>query len=68
MPDDEVPPEPEPTEVTDGPVVETEPMTLNLADGHYLKVGVALQLAAPGERTRHGPGRSLPRSAHLEAL
>ena len=43
-------PAPEPTEHAEGPVVETEPMTLNLADGHYLKVGIALQLkAAEGE-------------------
>lgn len=27
-----------------GPVLETDPLTVNLADGHYLKVGVALQL------------------------
>ena len=54
----EAAPEPEPTEVADGPVVETEPMTLNLADGHYLKVGVALQLAAPeeGEAAAGGHG------------
>ena len=43
-------PTPAPTEeAVEGPVVETEPMTLNLADGHYLKVGLALQLAAPEE-------------------
>jgi len=29
----------------DGPVVETEPVVLSLADGSYLKVGVAFQLA-----------------------
>ncbi len=53
-------PAPEPTEeaVHEGPVVETEPMTLNLADGHYLKVGIALQMAAPeeGEAAAHGGG------------
>jgi flagellar FliL protein len=27
-----------------GPVLEMDPLTVNLADGHYLKVGVALQL------------------------
>ncbi len=29
-----------------GPVVDLEPLTLNLADGHFLKVGLSLQLAA----------------------
>lgn len=28
-----------------GPVQSLEPITLNLADGHFLKVGIALQLA-----------------------
>lgn len=32
-----------------GPVVETEPITINLADGHYLKLALALELAAPEE-------------------
>jgi len=27
-----------------GPVLEMDPLTVNLSDGHYLKVGVALQL------------------------
>jgi flagellar protein FliL len=27
-----------------GPVVQLEPLTLNLADGHYLKLGLALQV------------------------
>lgn len=27
-----------------GPIVSLEPMTLNLADGHFLKLGLALQL------------------------
>ena len=52
----EAAPKPEPTEVAEGPVVETEPMTLNLADGHYLKVGIALQLAAPSEDEAAGGG------------
>ena len=42
---------PAPSEKTphpvEGPVVEMEPVTLNLSDGYYLRVGVALQLAAP---------------------
>ena len=32
-------------EATHGPVQNLEPITLNLADGHFLKVGLALQLA-----------------------
>jgi flagellar basal body-associated protein FliL len=31
-----------------GPVLETDPLTVNLSDGHYLKVGVALQLTKKG--------------------
>lgn len=31
---------------TPGPVVTLEPITLNLADGHLLKVGLALQISA----------------------
>lgn len=34
----------EPVEVVPGEVVPLEPITLNLADGRYLKVGIALQL------------------------
>lgn len=53
----EAAPAPEPTEpAVEGPVVETEPMTLNLADGHYLKVGLALQMAAPAEGAEAGGG------------
>jgi flagellar protein FliL len=33
----------------EGEVVLIEPVTLSLADGHYLKVGLALQLAPPDE-------------------
>ena len=33
----------------EGAVIETDPLTLNLTDGGYLKVGVALQLKAPDE-------------------
>lgn len=42
----------------EGPVVPVEPVTLNLADGHFLKVGVALQLAAAeaGDEAGHGAG------------
>lgn len=33
----------------EGEVVLIDPVTLSLADGHYLKVGMALQLAPPAE-------------------
>lgn len=33
----------------EGAVIEIDPLTLNLTDGGYLKVGVALQLKAPDE-------------------
>ena len=33
----------------DGPVQALEPITLNLADGRFLKVGIALQMAASDE-------------------
>jgi flagellar protein FliL len=38
-------PEPEPTHEP-GAVVTVEPISLNLADGHYLRLGFALQLTA----------------------
>lgn len=40
-----------------GPVVLLDPVTLSLADGHYLKVGLALQLA-PGEGAAAGGGHA----------
>ena len=49
-----------PAEVSDhedtgmGPVQSLEPITLNLADGHFLKVGIALQLAESD--AGHGAG------------
>jgi flagellar FliL protein len=42
------PPPPEP-----GEVAAFEPMSLNLADGHYLKIGIALQMVA-AEGGGHG--------------
>lgn len=36
-------PEPEPTSVA-GEVLSVEPVSINLADGHYLRLGLALQL------------------------
>src|SRR5688500_258638 len=42
----DAPPEHKPAEeATHGPVQNLEPITLNLADGHFLKIGLALQLA-----------------------
>lgn len=38
-------PSPTPVEVVEGGVQEIESLTLNLAGGHYLRLGVALQLA-----------------------
>lgn len=43
----EVEPVEEATEEVLGPVYALESITLNLADGHYLKVGLALQMAPP---------------------
>jgi len=37
--------EPAPPELPAGPVVQLDPLSLNLAGGRYLRVGVALQLA-----------------------
>lgn len=37
-----------------GPVLELDPVTLNLADGHYLKVGLALQLPSGGDPAAAG--------------
>lgn len=37
------------TTVLGGDLVAVEPMSVNLADGHYLKVGVAIELVAGGD-------------------
>lgn len=40
-----------------GPIQNLEPITLNLADGRFLKVGIALQMASPdAEGGGHGAG------------
>ena len=39
-----------------GPVVVLDPITLNLADGHLLKVGLALELSAEAGGSGHGGG------------
>jgi flagellar protein FliL len=41
-----------------GPIQELDPITLNLADGHFLKVGIALQMAAVEEAGGHGGGKA----------
>lgn len=53
----EAEPEAEKTEeAAAGPVVLIDPTTLSLADGHYLKLGVALQLAAHEEEAADSHG------------
>lgn len=55
-----------------GPVVPIEPLTLSLADGGYLKVGLALQLAAPdpaaAEAEGHGAGEEMTAGETAQAL
>ena len=54
-------------EATHGPVQNLEPITLNLADGHFLKVGLALQLAeAEGGGGHGGGGDELPAAKALD--
>ena len=45
---------------THGPVQNLEPITLNLADGHFLKIGIALQLAEVEGGGGHGAAEELP--------
>ena len=52
-------------EATHGPVQNLEPITLNLADGHFLKVGLALQLAEV-EGGGHTGGEELPSAKALD--
>ena len=52
-------------EATHGPVQNLESITLNLADGHFLKVGLALQLAEV-EGGGHGAGEELPPAKALD--
>ena len=52
-------------EATHGPVQNLEPITLNLADGHFLKVGLALQLAEV-EGGGHGAAEELPSAKALD--
>ena len=52
-------------EATHGPVQNLEPITLNLADGHFLKVGLALQLAEV-EGAATATGEELPPAKALD--
>ena len=52
-------------EATHGPVQNLEPITLNLADGHFLKIGLALQLAEV-EGGGHGAAEELPAAKALD--
>jgi flagellar protein FliL len=56
------------TTVAEGPVVALEPITLNLADGRFLKVGLALQLSAEAGAASggggHGGGEAEDPTAH----
>jgi flagellar FliL protein len=49
---------PEAVHEEEGPVVPIDPITVNLSDGHYLKVGLALQLAPAEEGDGGGHGGS----------
>jgi flagellar FliL protein len=50
----------------EGEVVLIDPVTLSLADGHYLKVGLALQLAPPDEEEAAAAGGHGEESAEGE--
>ena len=52
-------------EATHGPVQNLEPITLNLADGRFLKVGLALQLAEVEGGGEEG-GEELPSAKALD--
>ena len=52
-------------EATHGPVQNLEPITLNLADGHFLKIGLALQLAEV-EGGGHAAAEELPSAKALD--
>ena len=49
-----------------GPIQELEPVTLNLADGRFLKVGIALQLATSDEEGGEEGGEELPAAKALD--
>jgi flagellar FliL protein len=51
-------------ESTHGPVQNLDAITLNLADGHFLKIGLALQLADTDDG--HGSSEELPSAKALD--
>jgi flagellar protein FliL len=53
-----------------GPVVSLEPITLNIPGNHYLKVGLALQMAGPKEGEKAPPPAEDvdPKVAHAPVL
>jgi len=56
-------------EVAEGPIHALAPITLNLADGHFLKVGLALQMAAAEEGGGHGEeAAEMPAGEQAKAL
>lgn len=60
-----------PTTAVPGPIVALEPITLNTADGHYLKLGLAFQLSAEagaGGGGGHGGAAADPKAEWAEAL
>lgn len=58
-----------PTTLAPGPIVALEPITLNTADGHYLKLGLAFQLSAAAGAAGGGHGGADdPKAAWAEAL
>lgn len=57
------------TTVAEGAVVALDPITLNLADGRFLKVALAIQLAEAGAAGGHGGGAEEdPAAAMAKAL
>lgn len=51
------------TVVEDGPVTKLDPLTLNLSDGRFLRVGMAFELAPDAEAAAEGEGTVEPDSS-----
>ena len=60
-------PAPAPKEPEPGEVVTMEPIQVNLAEGHYLKIGIALQLTEAAAGGGHG-GSSVDGSKALDLV